>query len=352
MKGRKMKKMHVNHNSKLDDSGKMVISLDFEMLWGVHDLITLDEYMEHIYNVEKVIPKMLNLFQKYDIHATWAVVGFLFYDSMTELINNIPEKKPNYDDQSLSSYSYMMKIVNNKDIQRYCFAKPLIKKIMSYDGQEIGSHTYSHYYCMDSGQSVSEFEVDLKMAIKVSKENGVNIKSFVFPKNQYKKEYLEILRENGVIAFRGNEKSKIYKPARSHENIVKRIFRLADSFMNITGSNCCSFDDIVENKMVNIHASRFLRPYMGKGKIIERIKLHRIKGQMTYAAKNRKIFHLWWHPHNFGCQMQENFNNLIEILNHYKVLKTKYNFQSFNMNELAKVVLFNENSITDNGMHR
>jgi hypothetical protein len=56
---------------------------------------------------------------------------------------------------------------------------------------------------------------------------------------------------------------------------------------------------------------------------------------MTYAAKNGLTFHLWWHPHNFGINISENFCFLEKILLHYQQLKEKYGFQSMNMSGLA-----------------
>jgi hypothetical protein len=52
-------------------------------------------------------------------------------------------------------------------------------------GQEIGTHTFSHYYCLEPGQQPEQFEDDLKAAIAVSKAKGIDTKSIVFPRNQY-----------------------------------------------------------------------------------------------------------------------------------------------------------------------
>ena len=56
---------------------------------------------------------------------------------------------------------------------------------------------------------------------------------------------------------------------------------------------------------------------------------------MTYAAKNKEIYHLWWHPHNFGYNTTENLQYLNEIIIHYKSLETKYDFLSKSMNEIS-----------------
>ena len=61
------------------NKGIFTISLDFELFWGVRDHRTLEDYGENVRNVHKIVPGLLALFDKYDIHCTWATVGFLFF---------------------------------------------------------------------------------------------------------------------------------------------------------------------------------------------------------------------------------------------------------------------------------
>ena len=108
-----------------------------------------------------------------------------------------------------------------------------------------------------------------------------------------------------------------------------------DSYINISGHNCYSDDYIKKETPVNIPSSRFLRPFSPKLSFLESLRLKRIKASMTFAAKNNLTYHLWWHPHNFGANMEENFKFLEKILQHYKLLNEKYNFQSYTMSSLA-----------------
>ena len=45
-------------------TGKFVISLDFELMWGVRDKRTINDYGQNILNVHQVIPQTLELFRK------------------------------------------------------------------------------------------------------------------------------------------------------------------------------------------------------------------------------------------------------------------------------------------------
>ena len=65
--------------------GKFVISLDFELMWGVRDKKTIESYGQNILGVREAIPAMLNAFDKYGINATFSTVGFLFAKNKKEL---------------------------------------------------------------------------------------------------------------------------------------------------------------------------------------------------------------------------------------------------------------------------
>ena len=76
--------------------GIFTISLDFELFWGVRDHRTLDSYGENIRNVHHVVPRLLALFEKYDVHCTWATVGFLFCTDKNEMLTCLPAGRPSY----------------------------------------------------------------------------------------------------------------------------------------------------------------------------------------------------------------------------------------------------------------
>ena len=52
-----------------------IISLDFELYWGIRDKRTIADYGKNLRNVHQVVPALLECFQRYGIHATWATVG-------------------------------------------------------------------------------------------------------------------------------------------------------------------------------------------------------------------------------------------------------------------------------------
>lgn len=323
--------------------GKFVISLDFEIYWGVHDAVPLSSYKENLLGVRKVIPALLQLFQKYNINATFATVGFLFFENKDQLLGNLPGQKPQYENRKLSPYSSeIYNVGDSESDDPLRLALSLIQQIKNA-GQEIGSHTFSHYYCLEKGQTISAFKEDLKSAKSIAEQNGIDLKSIIFPRDQYRTEYLEACKDEGFITFRGNERSKLFSSQTYGASMkFRRPFRLLDSYFNLSGHNCYSKEEMTKDVMINIPSSRFLRPYSKKLAFLENRKLKRITDSMTYAAKNKLAFHLWWHPHNFGINFPENFALLEKILLHYQHLNRKSNFKSINMRDLAEELKIGE----------
>ena len=96
--------------------------------------------------------------------------------------------------------------------------------------------------------------------------------------------------------------------------------------------------EMVRYFMVDLPASRFLRP-VGRNAALERLRLWRITTAMETAARRRTLFHLWWHPHNFGVDLQDNLAFLRDILDHFRTLQNRYGMRSMTMAALADEVL-------------
>jgi hypothetical protein len=325
--------------------GKFVISLDFELMWGVRDKKTIAQYGENIIGVHKVIPQLLLLFDQYRIKGTFSSVGLLFFENKENLLTELPYHQPKYKDDKLSPYNGYFNIIgkNAKDDLHH-YAPNLIREIQKYPEQEIGTHTFCHYYCLEEGQTIEAFRDDIRSAINVAKKNNIKITSLVFPRNQFNDEYLKVCLELGIFCYRGNEKAWLYKAVKgSEESSIRRAIRLIDAYINITGHNTYSDEYMFSKMPINIPSSRFLRPYSIKFSFLDNLRLHRIKSGMTYAAKHNQTFHLWWHPHNFGINQSENFLFLEKILIHYDLLSQKYNFKSYTMSALASQLINGKN---------
>ncbi|WP_082174509.1 polysaccharide deacetylase family protein [Bacillus sp. FJAT-27231] len=300
----------------------------------------VDEYRENLLGVHEALPRILDIFEEYGIHATWATVGFLFFHSKEELMDDLPSVKPNYTSENFSPYGKLLSIGRNEAETPLYFAPSLIEKIVASPNQELGTHTFSHYYCLESGQSLEEFEADLKAAICIAKKYNHTLNTLIFPRNQVNKSYLALCKKHGIIAFRGNESHSVYEasPFKRNQTFAKKLVRLADSYINLTGHHIYCAANLERCPIINIPSSRFLRPFSSSLKALEPLRLKRITDSLTQAAKDHKIFHLWWHPHNFGKNIDENMDFLRGILDHYRYLQQKYEMRSLHMSEVAKLI--------------
>jgi len=338
--------------------GNFVVSLDLELMWGVRDIVTIQQYGKNITGVHVVIPRLLDAFGAHDIKATFATVGFLFFESKAALLAAIPQDLPSYNDANLSPYNgYLETIGDSYQKDPFHYAPLLIKAIQQHPQHEISTHTFSHYYCLAPGQTMEQFRADMVAAKNMALTYGISITSVIFPRNQYNPLYAEVCTALGITTYRGNEAHWIYDSTKEIKSaplrllfsigsygsglkkVFRRVLRMMDSYINISGQNCYSMEYLQSKFPVDIPSSRLLRPYSPPLSILEPLRLMRIKKGMTYAAKNKLTYHLWWHPHNFGIHQDKNFAFLEKILEHYKKLHLKYNFQSVTMSKLAENVL-------------
>lgn len=311
-------------------AGKMIISLDFELFWGLLEERKLEDYQENLLGGRAAIPRLLKLFEQYDIHATWATVGFMFAENYEELKRYFPEEKPTYEKQGLSPYDYLEKIGEKEEP---CFFAPdLIRLVSQAPGQEIGSHTFSHYYCREKGQTVDQFAADMRAAKKIAGDHGYDVTSVIMPRNQCEPEYTRVLRELGFTAYRDEEDDWIHDKIRWFP--LLRLFRLLDVYLPLTGQGV--HKPRKEDGVWNFVGSGMFKPIRPALMFLEGQKMRRIKTRMRCAAKNDLVFHLWWHPHNIGVMTDQYLAQLEEIFQYYHQLKEKYGMESLNMGEAAR----------------
>ena len=312
-------------------AGTLIVSLDFELFWGMLDRCALEEYRDNVLGGRVAIPQMLELFRKYDIHATWAAVGFLFAENYEELARFFPAEKPTYADNRLDAYAEFSQIGSNEETAPCFYAPSLVKLVSETPGQEIGSHTFCHYYCREKGQTVEQFAADMKAAKAIAEAHGYDLTSVILPRNQCEPEYTEVLRQVGFTAYRDEENDWIHERIKFRP--LLRALRLMDVYFPLTGQG--GYEPNCENGIWNLVGSRMYKPIFKPLRFMEGLKIRRIKRQLLHAAKNGLTFHLWWHPHNVGILTEEHLRQLEDIFEYYTMLKEKYGMQSLNMREVV-----------------
>jgi len=319
--------------------GALVISLDFAIHWGVRYRYPAHEiYAASLVGVRRVIPEMLRLFEEFDVAATWATVGFLFARSRAELRQFSPVVRPSYLDPVLSPYQEELGEGEVDDPLHY--APSLIAAIRDTRRQEIGTHTFSHYYCLEPGQSREAFRADLESAIAIARQHGIQVRSIVFPRNQHNAEYDDVLWSAGIRCFRGNTPGWMYAATllSDGKGLFMRGGRVLNAYVPLSGLRTSRWHAVMQpNGLCNVPASLFLRPYSPHLRQLESVRVRRIAGLIRRAAVSREIVHLYWHPHSFGAHLEQNMSTLRAILRTFARYRESHGMQSLSMGGVAEI---------------
>lgn len=294
------------------------------------------ENVSHLKNVHEVIQRTLGLFERYDIHATWAIVGLLAHDSIYELMSKNATTELNYTNKSYSPFPLTKEKYGDFEPE-ILLGKSEINTILNTNHQELASHTYSHLYALEKGVTVSDFETDCRKMSEIGQQLGLDFTSIVFPRNQLNPSFLTVCKQNGITAFRGNQETYFWNnsPFRK-EGLFKKMGRVLDAYFPVSTTKSYKIDQLkLVEGVLNVPANRFFRPVSSKN-WLEKRKIRRIKAEMKKAAENQTIYHLWWHPHNFAKNLEASLAQLEEILAYAILLNEKSGFVSLNLSEIVE----------------
>jgi len=315
--------------------GALVLSLDFELHWGVRDHHAADgPYRAHLLGARTAVERTLDLFAAYDVAATWATVGFLFARDRAELEAARPAERPAYADPRLDPYPEAVGANERGDPIHY--APSLVARIRGTPRQELATHTFSHFYCGEPGATPAAFRADLKAAQQVAGDGGP-LRSIVFPRNQSESAFVRVLPEVGIDVYRGNPPGRLWEAdGAAGRHPLRRVGRLLDAYLPVGGDDTVGWDSVLEpGGLANVRASRFLRPTHPRLAALEPLRLRRITSSLSRAARRRRIYHLWWHPHNFGQHLEDNLGVLRRVLDAFAEQREREGMVSLSMAEVA-----------------
>ena len=300
----------------------MVLSLDFELRWGVHDVYGLDRdaYRENLEGEREVTPLLLKLFVSHGIRSTWAAVGAIGCDNWDDYFRRAPAHpqylnsafvvKPEYADMDPDGLLH--------------FAPGLMKAILQTEGQELATHTFSHLFLREKGVTRDDAENDLAAAMRLHLERFHSAPvSLVFPRNQ--PAFIDVVRDSSIKIWRGNARAWYYDCEDSeHNGLLPRALKLIDAFDPFTKRAAPLEGDM--NR-----ASMFLRlnlpgPAWG-------LHVKRIEAELN-ALRENEIFHLWFHPHNVGKHRARRLSRVQQIAELIADRQAKGTLQSCAMRDL------------------
>ena len=254
------------------------ISLDTELLWGYiqHPLDKVVKLLGEDKSKGRVaIETLLQLFEKYNISATWAVVGHLFFNSneAKEIVHpQMPEFKEGWLEWDSYNGIYNMPLYCGRDI---------VEKILASSVRhEIGLHSFSHIPFSQCSQEVAEAELELGM--KAAKGFGITPKSFVFPGDYIG--HLDVLKRQGFKIYRGKQLGR----HGINQSFLLQKFNGAIDKMIAPPTEPKWMKGIWE-----IRSSMCFCDPQIKFSVLPRAKIG-----LYRAIKSKRVFHVFLHPHN------------------------------------------------------
>jgi len=280
---------------------RVVWSLDFELRWGLHDRLRMDlgAYRKNLEGARQAVPRLLSVFAQRGVRATWATVGALACKDWDEYWRRAPPP-PRYANPGLA---FSPRYADLDPAGMLHFAPELVRLVAQADGQDLGTHTFSHIFLGEMGVMRRDAEADHAAACELFRESfGITPTSLVFPRNQIA--FLSFYRAGGITAWRDNEDSWYYKLTEHTDHPLVRARRLADSLMPW-----------------RTRAGRFSEGRT-PSTLFVRVNLPEIAWKAHVAkiaaearrAKRGDVLHFWLHPHNVGGDVQRGLERLERVL--------------------------------------
>jgi peptidoglycan/xylan/chitin deacetylase (PgdA/CDA1 family) len=292
------------------DRGVFTISLDFELIWGTLDLFGPERFRRAC-EVERqvVIDRLLDLFVEFEVSATWCILGHLFLDHCQ------PEHGRMHPEVVRPSHAWCRgdwfkhDAGGSEATAPIFYGQSLVERIRAcLVPQEIGCHSFSHVIFGDPGCSRETAASEVAACVRLAREAGVELQSFAFPRN--KVGHLDVLRQHGFRCYRGPE--PVWYEGGGYPEIVRRLGHLWDVF------RAAQPPVVLPEKrdgLWNIPGSMVYFPMHGPRRWLPMSwRVRRAVKGLTAAAREKRIFHLWFHPTNIADGMDSMLAGLREIL--------------------------------------
>lgn len=260
----------------------VVISVDAELAWGSHDFETVPT--DRVEAAREGWRTLLDRFDRYELPATWGVVGHLFLEDCDGTHADHP---------SLAGW-FEADPGGPASASRRWFADGLVDAIAeSTIEHDLGGHSFSHRQLNpDLDREIASAEIEATVA--AAADRGFDLDSFVHPGNVIG--HCDLLADSGFTCYRGRRPGLPYdgtplEPARKLlSGAVGGPPRLVEPTVDDRG-------------LVNVPASLYLFDVDGApNRALHRVGsdpvVSRAKRGIDAAAKRDGVYHLWLHPNN------------------------------------------------------
>jgi peptidoglycan/xylan/chitin deacetylase (PgdA/CDA1 family) len=260
----------------------VVISVDAELAWGSHDFERVPT--DRVAAAREGWRTLLDHFDRYEVPATWAVVGHLFLSDCDGEHAEHPSLEGWFDADPGGPASASPR----------WFADGLLEAVAdSPVAHDVGGHSFSHRQLNpDLDPEIARAEVEA--TVTAARDRGFDLASFVHPGNVIG--HRDVLADCGFTCYRGRP------PTRPSDGTVLQPARKLLSGA-VGGDPRLVEPAVDDHDLVNVPASLYLfdvdgGPSRALGRAGIDPVVGRAKRGVDAAADRDGVYHLWLHPNN------------------------------------------------------
>ena len=312
------------------ERGAFVVSIDTELAWGEAHRRDGTEGSHHFDAERQVIDAILDLFARHGIAATWAIVGHLFLDACHD-DGRGPHPglvTPDYDwlDEGWLAVDPCSTLADAP----HWYGRDIVDAVLGCAvPQEVGSHSFSHVIVDDPACTPDVFASELAAAAGVAAERDVELRSFVYPRNKIGQ--IERLAEHGYRCYRGGRTSV---PFAGRPGWQRRGLALVDKVRPLSGS--ATRPARHPSGVWNVPQTYLFAPATAGGTWLPpAVWARRPRARLRQAARDRSLFHLWFHPYNVTAQPERALAALDVVCREAARLRDQGRIDVLTMGDLA-----------------
>ena len=241
------------------------------------------------------IDRIVALLDTYEMPATWAVVGHLFLDQCSG--DRVGEAHPTLTApraDSVAARFWGADPLTSRERDPLFYGDDVIEALTSSrTAHEIACHSFFHAPFDDPAMTADVVRSDLAECRRLASERGIELKSFVFPRN--KEAHHDVLRAEGFTAYRGADPTW-HAPIKG---LAGRLAHLVDQAAAITPPVSRPVE--TQPGLWNVPGSMMLLHRSGLRRVVPmRSRVAKARAGLQRAVHEGAVFHLWTHPFNLA----------------------------------------------------
>jgi peptidoglycan/xylan/chitin deacetylase (PgdA/CDA1 family) len=271
------------------------LTFDTELIWGSFDHTPPERFERSYPDIRGTIEAIVRLLDRYEVSATWAVVGHLYLSSCERDASGLAHPELVRPQQTWRAGDwYGADPCTDVERDPLWYGPDVLDLLQAAAGpQEIGCHSFAHALFGDPAMSREAAVSDLTACLRLARERGIELRSMVFPRNSVG--WLDVLSELGFTSFRSADPS----PFAGRPDVIRRVGHFSQ---HVLGSGApTSLPREALPGLWDVAGSTLLIHRAGMRRSISRVaRARRARVALSRVRGQGGVFHLWTHPFNLA----------------------------------------------------